>query len=295
MTVPAVLPLRIAVTADLHWGTRHAAGREATLALVEHLRENPPDLLILAGDIGAGDEFAACLDLFDALPGRKAAVPGNHDVWVLPDDARGDSLAVYADHLPKVCARYGFHYLDAGPLILPGSDLAVVGSMNWYDYSWARADLPKLAADWEDRLERKRFSRGVHNDAHYVRWTHDDASFTRLAVGTLARHVREASAAVGNLIAVTHHPPFRGLNYPQPDPPTLDSLLWLAFSGNAGVEDLLAGADRVRFAFCGHTHFAREADLGHVRGYNVGGDYHFKRLLWLDWPAGTVEAVEFVV
>ena len=25
------------------------------------------------------------------------------------------------------------------------------------------------------------------------------------------------------------------------------------------------------------------------RGYNIGGDYHYKRLLLLDWPAGTVE------
>src|SRR5689334_20338116 len=119
MTLPAVRPIRIAVTADLHWGTRHAAGREATLALAEHLMQNPPDLLILAGDIGAGDEFAGCLDLFDALPGVKALIPGNHDVWVLPDDERGDSLDVYARHLPRVCERFGFHYLDAGPLILP--------------------------------------------------------------------------------------------------------------------------------------------------------------------------------
>ena len=30
-----------------------------------------------------------------------------------------------------------------------------------------------------------------------------------------------------------------------------------------------------------------------MRGYNVGGDYHFKRLLRLSWPAGTVTATEF--
>lgn len=293
MTPPAVRPLRIAVTADLHWGTRHATGRAATLALVDHLWENPPDLLILAGDIGAGDEFAACLDLFDTLPGLKAAIPGNHDVWVLPDDRRGDSQAVYTDVLPRECARFGFHYLDDGPLLLPDSDLAVVGTMSWYDYSWAGPELRAAADDWDDRLKRKRFTRGVHNDANYIRWAHDDGSFTRLVAGKFASHIREASAAVGNVIAVTHHPSFRGLNYPQPNPPTLDSLLWLAFSGNAAVENQLAGADKVRFAFCGHTHYAREANLGAIRGYNIGGDYHFKRLLWLDWPTGTVTPVEF--
>ena len=38
---------------------------------------------------------------------------------------------------------------------------------------------------------------------------------------------------------------------------------------------------------------AREGRFGPTRGYNVGGDYHFKRLLRLDWPAGTVTAAEF--
>jgi hypothetical protein len=52
-------------------------------------------------------------------------------------------------------------------------------------------------------------------------------------------------------------------------------------------------AERVPFVFSGHTHRARENTLGPVRGYNIGGDYHFKRLLWLEWPAGTVTAHQF--
>src|SRR5262245_9457414 len=98
--------LRIAVSADLHWGVRHPAGRDATLALVADLAADPPDLLILAGDIGAGDEFGTCLKLFDRLSCLKALVPGNHDVWVRADDPRGDSLAVYRDYLPRVAADH---------------------------------------------------------------------------------------------------------------------------------------------------------------------------------------------
>jgi hypothetical protein len=70
--------------------------------------------------------------------------------------------------------------------------------------------------------------------------------------------------------------------------------LWAAFSGNARVEDLLARhADRIAFAFCGHTHREREGSLGGIRGYNIGGDYHYKRLLWLEWPVGTIQAHQF--
>ena len=75
-----MIPLRIAVTADLHYGPRHSAGARATHELVAHLADHPPDVLILAGDIGAGDEFDRCLALFDGLDCRKTLVPGNHDV-----------------------------------------------------------------------------------------------------------------------------------------------------------------------------------------------------------------------
>jgi hypothetical protein len=74
----------------------------------------------------------------------------------------------------------------------------------------------------------------------------------------------------------------------------MDGLLWEAFSGNRQLERVLAGRqEQIRFIFSGHTHRARAARLGPIQGYNIGGDYHFKRLLLLDWPTGTVTAHEF--
>src|SRR5271166_6161015 len=101
--------LRIALTADLHYGMRHTAGNLATLELSTYLFESQPDVLILAGDIGAGDDFARCLDLFSNLPCLKALVPGNHDIWVTSRDARGDSLQVYQNLLPQLASERGFH------------------------------------------------------------------------------------------------------------------------------------------------------------------------------------------
>jgi hypothetical protein len=74
-------------------------------------------------------------------------------------------------------------------------------------------------------------------------------------VAALAAHLRAALERVPAAVLVTHHPPFRGLNYPKPDPPDLDALMWEAFSGNTAVEQLLAEyGGRIPFAFCGHTH-----------------------------------------
>src|SRR5262249_53394715 len=158
-------------------------------------------------DVGAGDHFAGCLALFAGLPGRKALVPGNHDVWVSGDDRRGDSLQVYREHLPRLCAAHGFHYLDSGPLYLTEADLALVGSMNWYDYSWGRRG-QAVSPEWEERVRDKRFSRGRHNDANFVRWPYDDPGFPREAVAALERPLDEARRQARDTLVVTHHPPY---------------------------------------------------------------------------------------
>jgi len=71
---------------------------------------------------------------------------------------------------------------------------------------------------------------------------------------------------------------------------TDDGLLWEGVSGNVALEEVLAqNAARIPFVFSGHTHRARNGELAGIRGYNVGGDYHFKRLLCIDWPERTVQ------
>ncbi|HLN31411.1 MAG TPA: metallophosphoesterase [Gemmataceae bacterium] len=286
--------LRLALTADLHWGVR-PSGDEATTLLIDFLRQEPPDVLVLAGDAGAGRDFANCLALFDDLACQKALVPGNHDIWVEDADPRGDSLQVYRDYLPSVCAAHGFHYLDQGPLLLPQAGLAVAGSINWYDYSWSIEALQQQFRDWEDRVRTKRFSRGRHNDARFVRWPLDDARFTGEVVGKLEEHLQQARSQVPSVIVVTHHPAYYSLSFPRGDAPlTPDGLLWDAFSGNRACEELLTRHEEdIPLVFSGHTHRARTSTLGKIRGYNIGGDYHFKRLLLVDWPAGTVTAHVF--
>jgi predicted phosphohydrolase len=284
----------IAVTADLHWG-HHARGNAAVTLLAEYLQGRPPDLLLLAGDIGTGANFTACLSLFDGLPCVKALVAGNHDIWVLRDDQRGDSLAVYERHLRAAAEAHGFHYLDAKPLFLADFDLAVVGSMNWYDYSWAIDDVRRLFPAEEWRLAAKRFTRGQHNDANYVRWELDDAAFTMRMADALEAHLETVLKRTANAILVTHHPPVRDLSFPEHDsPPDIDRLLWVALMGNRRVEELLSRwTGRLPLTFCGHTHRAREAAVAGGRGFNVGGDYHFKRLLRFDSPTAPAGIHQF--
>ncbi len=288
------MSLRLAVTADLHWG--HRTGGVATTLLASHLCAEPPDVLVLAGDLGVGPAFEECLALFAELPCRKALVPGNHDIWVQAEDADHDSLDLYERQLPASAARFGFHYLDKGPLLLAEGGPALVGSINWYDYSWALEEIRRRFPEEEHRLHSKRFTRGRHNDANFVRWPIDDVQFTARVVAKLERDLHAARKTADQAIVITHHPPFHGLSFPRPDesPVPLDWLLWEGFCGNRALEEVLKrNARHIPFAFCGHTHRARESAFGPIRGYNVGGDYSMKRLLVLDWPKGTVAAHEF--
>lgn len=285
--------MRLAITADLHWDNRR--GHEATLQLAERLQADPPELLIIAGDIGTSVYFEDCLRLFGELDCPKAYVAGNHDIWVSPDDRSHDSLDLFERILPETAARQGFHALDHAPMYFPEEGLGLVGNINWYDYSWAIEGLQRLYPGELDRLRTKRFTRGRHNDAVFVRWLLDDSRFTELLARSLERHLEQACRTVERLIVITHHPPYRELGFPRTRPPQeLDEFLWDAFCGNLAVEELLARfSASIDYVFCGHTHRACESLWGGMQGYNIGSDYPIKRLLRLDWPAGNLSVEEF--
>src|SRR5262249_59983099 len=110
-------------------------------------------------------------------------------------------------------------------------------------------------------------------------------------------NLEQAAAQAERLIVVAHHPPFYDVSFPRSVPPTqLEGLLWDAFAGNVGVEQLLTRfAPRISYVFCGHTHRARHGTLGPIQGYNVGSDYPVKRLLLFDWPDGEMQEHQFGV
>jgi len=285
--------LNLVFTADLHWGVPR--GMSANLGLSQSLRENPPDVLVLAGDIGHAEYFEECIENFSHINCIKALVPGNHDIWVSDTPEKGDSYQLYTEILPKLAAKYKFHYLDQAPLHLPDWKLSLVGTINWYDYSWSEASLKKLFPDELHRLSSKRFTRGQHNDFNFVRWQYDDKSFTQKVVAKLALHMQEVVDLQHQMIVVTHHPACKAISFPsQGMAPTLDSLLWEALGGNDLLEqELIKFKESIAYLFSGHTHRERIEDWNGMRGYNIGGDYHYKRVLELSWPDREVSSQEF--
>src|SRR4051794_18508301 len=122
--------MRLAVTADLHWGLGER-GDGATRELAARVRALTPEVLVLAGDIGEGVEFRRCLALFSRLDCVRLLVPGNHDLW--SRDPTLSSLEIYERRLPELAREEGFQFLDAAPYLHRGGREAIAGSINWYD------------------------------------------------------------------------------------------------------------------------------------------------------------------
>ncbi len=281
--------MRIAVTADLHWG-HDAQGDSASRELVRQVEALSPDLFILAGDVGVHGHWEECLALFSALDAVRLVLPGNHDVWTTqPTPA---SLDLYERRLPESAARHGFHYLDREPYLAPDGRTAVIGSMNWYDYSFAdpalEAEVPGAAAMYP----RKLFPRGRHNDGRYVRFGLSDAEFTSRVVDRFRRHLAELPGEVERVVVAQHHPPVRELFYPTPIT-SVDGRFWMAYTGNRAMQEAVLADPRISHVFCGHTHAACEATVAGKRCLNVGGNYGWKRLLLVDTASGEEQAWEF--
>lgn len=282
--------MKLAVTADLHFGMSRR-GDAATGELALSVEALAPDAFAIAGDVGEGEAFGECLALFDALACPRLVIPGNHDLW-LSRGSPGASLRRYEEELPAVAAEHRFHYLDTAPFLLPGEREAVVGSMNWYDYSFADPSLDSEVPTARAMYGLKLFPRGQHNDGRFVRLETSDEAFTGALVERFRSQLGNLPLSVERVVVIQHHPPVRELFYPSALT-TVEQRFWLAYTGNRRMQDLVLADPRVTTILCGHTHAACAADVGGKRCLNIGGDYDWKRLVLLDTETGDEQAWEF--
>lgn len=126
--------MRFLVTADLHYN--HPRSRKGAEELIAQMNSAGGDGVLLVGDtaVGAGDELERCLALFH-INGPKLFVAGNHELWA----RSGDTYALFSEELPRRVRAAGWQWLETEPFVTRSS--AIVGSIGWYDYSFAPADL----------------------------------------------------------------------------------------------------------------------------------------------------------
>src|SRR5690349_3753088 len=124
--------MRLLITSDLHYN--HAASRPVAEQLIEQINRTGGDVLVLVGDTGVLQD--RCLDECLSrirMSGERLFVAGNHELWT----HGASSYELFTDVLPQRVRELGWRWLQDEPLILGAHDVAIVGSVGWYDYSFA--------------------------------------------------------------------------------------------------------------------------------------------------------------
>jgi predicted phosphohydrolase len=285
--------MRILLTADLHYN--HGHSKPLAQELIAHMNAAGGDVLVVIGDtaVADGEDLETCLSQFQ-FPGPKLFLAGNHELWTKGPD----SQAIFTDQLPARVRALGWHWLETEPFI--AGNVAIMGSMGWYDYSFAaeRLGIPRrfyaakvspgaaerdsafahLFEPSEDIPAIGRQTIARWNDGKFVKLGRSDEEFLQEILDRLSSQLT-ALADVPTIIACTHHVPFREL---LPPPHSIQWDFAKAFLGSERLGQLLLTAPNVKHAYCGHSHLPMDAQIGHIRAINIGSGYRWKTFQTLD-------------
>jgi predicted phosphodiesterase len=279
--------MRLLATADLHYN--HPRSRPVAEDLIEKMNHAGGDVLVVVGDTGVadGDSIEQCLGRF-RFDGPKLFVAGNHELWTHGPD----SYRLFTEDLPRRVRALGWQWLQDEPFV--AGDAAIVGSIGWYDYSFARTDLgiPRrfyehkvspgvaqryeeyrhLLTDAQDIAPTAREVIARWNDGRFVKLNRGDDAFLEQLLDQLRAQLVSLPSA-RHVVAAIHHLPFAELL------PPAGGAQWdfaKAYLGSARIGRLLLEFPNVRDVLCGHSHLPAQAQIGAVRAVNIGSGYRWK-------------------
>ena len=282
--------LKLIVTADLH--LNHSRSRTSAEEAIAQINRTEGDALLLVGDSGVADDDSLERVMNGiTFPGPKLFLCGNHELWT----AGPDSYQLFTEDLPRRVRNCGWQWLETDPFVQ--GDVAVVGSIGWYDYGFASSDLgiprrfyeAKVSPGGAERLSAFRHLVDVDvpleameivarwNDGKFVKLGRSDEAFLAERLDQLRQSL--ASVSAKRIVAAVHHVPLIELLPPR-HKGTFDFVR--AYLGSPKTGELLRADSRVTHILCGHSHFGVDTQIGSVRAINIGSGYGHKNVLTLD-------------
>lgn len=285
--------MRLLLTADLHYN--HARSKPLAERLIDDMNVAGGDVLVVVGDtsVADGDDLEKCLSCF-RFNGPKLFVAGNHELWT-----RGpDSHRIFIEELPRRVRELGWHWLEGDAW--QAEDLAIVGSVGWYDFSFAaealgiprrfyEAKMSPGAADYvhdprgllNDTSDISPHGREVvarWNDGKFVKLHRSDEQFLAERLTELRRQL-ERVASASTVLAAIHHLPFAEL---LPPPHSAQWDFAKAYLGSGQIGQLLQSYSNVKHVYCGHSHYGCQATVGQIDAVNIGSGYRAKHFVTLE-------------
>ena len=263
--------MRVALVSDLHVDSSHANAQAVPL-IVRNVARSHADCLVLAGDVSADiNKLSEVLQAFAAVDIPRYFVPGNHDIWLHPltnFSPTIDTTTKYDRVIARRAREAGFSAVWRSVPV--EGDVAFVGTIGWYDYSFAPASLGLSRQDYE----RKQHEGLTWQDKNFVRWAPrrdrtagrplSDSQATAMFNEDLRTLLLRASRrhAVKRIVVVTHHVPFQEMvryrNHPRWD-------YFCAFMGSKSSGELIQSFDKVTHVLAGHTHVRFDLRVGRLR------------------------------
>ncbi len=251
--------MRIAAISDLHV-LPDGSDIELLSSIKRRVEEISPDVFVIAGDISDQLELVSkslsqlrvpdCTNLF---------VAGNHDIW-FEEGKSPTSLDKYSKHIREMCDKNGFIHLPDHQFIY--DDIAFVGSIGWYDYSFRRAELGIPIENYE----QKEYRGAVWYDIFKIDWRFSDIEATALFNQKLEYDLSTLPDDVTQVVYVSHHLPFRELTVYK------DRLPWdfhSAFMGAQSTGQILKNDERFILSISGHSHVRNKIQIGNITAMTV--------------------------
>lgn len=265
--------MKVFIASDLHYGVGEK-GNGSVRALAKHVcaegTEN--DVLLLGGDLATDDaHIQTCLALFSGFSGKRAAIAGNHDVWV--HDGR-NSLERYKG-LPSLFRACGFHPLEEEPFI--AGDIGFAGAMGWYDLTFREDGIHVPREAYRSKVYPGPES-VVWGDAIHAKWGCADEDVAEWQRSRLERQLRQLGGT-RETIVLTHHVPTKDL---LARPRFLVPRMWRFLNAFLGSERLGETVRRITpngSVINGHIHMSGSTRKGATSFLSIGGDYQEKQLV----------------
>ncbi len=279
--------MKLLITSDLHYN--HGKSRALADEIIDQINRERVDALLLIGDtaVADGNWLEQCLRRF-RFDGPKLFVAGNHELWT----NRDDSYALYTQELPRRVRELGWHWLEGSPVVI--GPVAIAGSIGWYDYSFAQPNLRIPRRFYEHKVSPGAAAHDSEfafllenggdvpehalevvarwNDGRFVKLHRSDEQFLNERLHQLEADLQQVSGAT-HVVAAIHHLPFVEL---LPPPHTAQWDFAKAYLGSAKIGDLLLRFRNVAHVFCGHSHYAAQARVGHIDAVSLGSGYRSK-------------------
>lgn len=187
------------VTSDLNLS---ASSEDQIVSLAQKMASQSPSAVVIAGNLGESvEDLRNVLTLFKKhLACPLAFVPGNQDLFFQENLSSHD---LWTHGLRREVEALGVKYLQGSTMELSGA--VVTGTIGWYDYSTALAEMRQTQEYWiQSKLENN------VPDALRIDWEWSDPEFATLVSRSLEATLDslETDPLTREVVVVSHFPVF---------------------------------------------------------------------------------------